>query len=258
MTDHDRPFALVTGASSGIGLELARVIAANGFDLVVVAEEPRIHDVAAELGEGAQAFVTDLATRQGNEDLVAWLDALRRPIGVAALNAGIGVGGPFVETSLDADLRLVGLNVASTVHLAKAVSRSMVANRGGRILFTSSIASQMPGPYNATYAASKAFVQSLSEALRVELAEHGVSVTALLPGPTDTEFFRRAGLEGTRIDEGAKDDPAMVARAGFEALMAGKHEVVTGTRNKLQRHAVKVAPDPVKARLHGHLNERKD
>jgi short-subunit dehydrogenase len=257
MSDPHRPFALVTGASTGIGLELARVLAAEGHDLVVVAEEPRIHEVAAELGEGAQAFVTDLATRQGNEDLVAWLDALRRPIDVAALNAGIGVGGPFVETSLDADLRLVGLNVASTVHLAKAVARSMASRRHGRILFTSSIASQMPGPYNATYAASKSFVQSLSEALRVELADYGVGVTALLPGPTDTEFFRRAGLQGTRIDDSTKDDPAMVARAGYEALMAGKHEVVTGTRNKVQRHAVKLAPDPLKARLHGHLNARK-
>ncbi len=257
MTDPDRPFALVTGASSGIGLELARVFAANGFDLLVVAEEPRIHDVAAELGEGTRALLADLATRQGNEDLVALLDALGRPLAAAAINAGVGVGGPFVDTSLDADLRLIGLNVASTTHLAKAVARTMVANRGGRILFTSSIASQMPGPYNATYAASKSYVQSLSEALRVELAEHGVSVTALLPGPTDTEFFERAGLEGTRIDDSTKDDPAMVARAGFEALMAGDHEVVTGTRNKVQKAAVKLAPDPVKARLHGRLNKEK-
>ncbi|XVQ10474.1 SDR family NAD(P)-dependent oxidoreductase [Spirillospora sp. CA-255316] len=175
-----------------------------------------------------------------------------------AFNAGVGVSGDFArDTELADELRLMDLNVRSAVHLAKRVLRDMAARGEGRVLFTSSIAATGPGPFQATYAASKAFLYSFSEALRHELRETGVTVTALLPGPTDTDFFERAGLQDTRLGQmDDKDDPAQVARQGFEALMAGKEHVVAGSvRNKVQAGASKIAPETAKARLHGKLTE---
>lgn len=252
-----RPLALVTGASSGIGRELARQLAQRGYDLIVVAEDTAIHDVARELDAitAARGVQADLATTEGNRATLAALDEdLRRPA-VAAINAGIGVGGPLVDSDLDAQLRLVGVNVISTVHLGKAIAERMVAEGDGRLLFTSSIASQMPGPLNTTYAASKSFVQSFAEGLRQELADSGVTVTALMPGPTDTDFFERAGLTGTRMDEGHKDDAEEVARQGIDAMLEGRDRVVTGTRmNAIQAAVSSLLPDPLKAKLHGKMN----
>ena len=152
--------------------------------------------------------------------------------------------------------RLIDLNIGSTVHLAKRILPDMVRRGAGRVLFTSSVASQMPGPYYATYAASKAFIQSFAQALRYELKDTGVTVTALLPGPTDTEFFERAGMEGTPVDASAKDDPADVARDGFEALMAGKSQVVGGsTKNKIQVAAAKLLPDQTRAATHAKMTK---
>jgi short-subunit dehydrogenase len=171
-----------------------------------------------------------------------------------ALNAGIGAGGDFAtQTDLDQELELIDLNVRSTVHLAKRVVPGMVERGQGRVLFTSSIASTMPGAYHAVYNASKSFVQSFAEALRVELEDTGVTVTSLMPGPTDTEFFERGNLEGTRMAEydSIKDDAAKVAKQGFEGLMAGKQQVVAGSlMNKLQARAGRFVPDAVKARAH--------
>src|SRR5205807_231863 len=150
-----------------------------------------------------------------------------RPVDALALNAGIGAGGAFVtDTDLDQELTIVDLNCRSTVHLAKLVLRDMVARDAGRILFTSSIASTMPGPFQAVYNASKSFVQSFALALRNELKDTGVSVTALMPGPTDTEFFERADLMDTKLGTGYKDSPVDVAQDGFEALMNGDERVV--------------------------------
>ncbi|AWB91107.1 SDR family NAD(P)-dependent oxidoreductase [Aeromicrobium chenweiae] len=252
-----RPLGLVTGASSGIGRELARELAERGYDLVVVAEDDAIHDVARELDAitSARAVQADLATTAGNEATLAALDADPRRPAVAAINAGIGVGGPLVDTDLDAHLRLVALNVTSTVHLGKELAERMVAEGDGRLLFTSSIASQMPGPLNTTYAASKSFVQSFAEGLRQELADSGVTVTALMPGPTDTEFFDRAGLDGTHIDEGHKDSAEQVAREGVDAMLAGRDHVVPGTRmNALQAALSALLPDSLTAKLHGKMN----
>jgi short-subunit dehydrogenase len=165
------------------------------------------------------------------------------------------VGGRFDQTPLEDDLRLVDLNVRSTVHLAKLVSRAMVAAGAGRILVTSSIAAVAPGPYHSTYAASKAFVHSFAEGVRVELRETGVTVTSLMPGPTDTEFFRRAGMGDTRVGRSdSKDDPAEVARQGYEALMSGRSSVVAGSvRNRVQAELGTHLPDalaaPVMARM---------
>jgi short-subunit dehydrogenase len=174
-----------------------------------------------------------------------------RPLDAAALNAGIGSGGSFDETPLEQELRLVDLNVRSTVQLAKYLVRDMAGRGEGRILFTSSIASTMPGTFAAVYNASKSFVQSFALALREELRGRGVTVTSLMPGPTDTEFFERAGMTDTKIGAGAKDDPADVARDGYEALMAGKERVVSAsTKTKVQGRAGRFVPDSLKAKMH--------
>jgi len=155
------------------------------------------------------------------------------------------------STGIGLELEIIDLNVRSTVHLAKHVVGDMVARDEGRVLFTSSIASTMPGSFQAVYNASKSFDQSFALALRNELKDTGVTVTSLMPGPTDTEFFERAGMEETPIGEGPKDDPADVARQGFEALMAGKERVVSaGVKTKAQATAAKVLPDSVKAEMH--------
>jgi uncharacterized protein len=259
MSGETRPLALVTGASTGIGRSLAREFAEHGYDLVIAADDDAIHDAAEALratGSAVVAEQVDLSTADG-------VTALHRAatsagnIAAAALNAGVGVSGRFDETDLDADLALVDLNCRSTVHLAKLLTRDMVRAGEGRLLFTSSIAATTPGPYHATYAASKAFVHSFAEAIRVELADTGVTVTSLMPGPTDTDFFERADMLDTKLGAmDGKDDPDDVARQGFEALMAGKDHVVAGSlMNKVQTAAARVLPDQRSASAMSKLTE---
>ena len=257
----DRPLAVVTGASSGIGLELARQFAENGFDLLVAADDDAIHAVATELegvGTGVAAVQVDLATADGVERLYARIVAAGKPVEAVALNAGVGAGGAFAtQTELADELRIVDLNVRSTVHLAKLVVRDMVAADRGRLLFTSSIASTMPGPFQAVYNASKSFVQSFALALRNELKDTAVTVTSLMPGPTETEFFERADMLDTKIGSSdAKDDPAEVARQGFEALMSGDERAVASSLStKLQGHGSRLLPDRAKAAMHRGMAE---
>ncbi|MEU6737880.1 SDR family NAD(P)-dependent oxidoreductase [Streptosporangium sandarakinum] len=259
-TNTDRPLAVVTGASSGIGYELAAQFARNGFDLVIAAEDAELDTAARslrDLGAEVESVRVDLAEYEGVERLYEAVRATGRPAEAVAINAGVGAGGDFArDTSLEDELRLIRLNVTSSVHLAKRVTRDMVARGRGRILFTSSIAATMPGPFQAVYHASKAFVQSFAEGIRNELKDTGVTVTALMPGPTDTEFFERAGMEDTRIGSGHKDDPAEVARQGFEALMAGKDHIVAGSfANKAMAQAARVTPEPAKAAASRRLSE---
>jgi short-subunit dehydrogenase len=256
----ERPLALVTGASSGIGRELAKQFAQNGFDLIVNAEDGEIADVAGEiraLDAAAEVVQTDLATHGGVEELWRRVQAGGRPLAAAALNAGRGAGGAFAtDTSLGDELEIVDLNVRSTVQLAKHVVADMTSRHEGRILFTSSIASTMPGTYQAVYNASKSFVQSFALALREELKDTGVTVTALMPGPTETEFFERADMLDTKVGAGDKDAPADVARDGFEALMAGKERVVSHSLNtKLHGRGSRLLPDSVKAKMHADMAE---
>jgi short-subunit dehydrogenase len=256
-TTTSRPLALVTGASSGIGYELAKQFASNGFDLVIAAEDD-IQTAASELeplGATVQAVQVDLATAKGVERLYAGLGG-RVPDAVA-LNAGIGAGGAFAtDTELEQELEIVDLNVRSTVHLAKLVVRGMVARGEGRLLFTSSIASTMPGSFQAVYNASKSFVQSFALALRNELKDTGVTVTALMPGPTETEFFERADMLDTKVGADDKDSPEDVARDGFEALMAGKERVVSHSLStKAQGRGSRFIPDSVKAEMHRKMAE---
>ena len=225
-------FAVVTGASSGIGLELARQFTQNGFDVLLCAEDGELTTAATDLAQAGgrvDLVQADLATFDGVEQLVSAITSTGRAVDALALNAGIGNGGAFLDIPLAAEERLLALNIGSTVHLAKRLLPAMVSRGAGRVLFTASIASTMPGPYYATYAASKAFVLSFAEAVRYELKDTGVTITALMPGPTDTEFFDRAGMGDTPVQETKKDDPAKVAKDGFEALMAGKDHVIGGS-----------------------------
>jgi short-subunit dehydrogenase len=194
----------------------------------------------------------DLASSTGVEEFYGVIQDAGRPVDAIALNAGVGAGGDFVRgTALEADLNVINLNVTSAVHLAKLVLKDMVQRGQGRVLFTSSIASTMPGTFNAVYNASKAFVQSFAHAIRAELKESGVTITALMPGATETNFFRRADMEDTKIGQSEKDDPADVAKTGFEALMAGEDHVVAGSiKNKVQATMAHVLPDTVTAEMH--------
>jgi short-subunit dehydrogenase len=254
-----RPLALVTGASTGIGLELAKQFATNGFDLVVTAHSDALDDAARELralGGDVECIRADLAKPAGVDQLWGRVQALGRPLAAAALNAGRGAGGAFTDTDLGNELEVVDLNVRSTVHLAKYVVRQMVARDEGRILFTSSIASTMPGSFQAVYNASKSFVQSFALALRNELKDTNVTITSLMPGPTDTEFFERADMLDTQVGTSDKDDPADVARDGFEALMAGKERVVSASLStKLQGRGSRFMPESLKAQMHRKMAE---
>lgn len=255
-----RPFAVVTGASNGIGYELAKQFAQNGFDLLVTATGASINEAAKafeSLGAKVKAVECDLATYDGVETLYNQIKETNRAVDAIAINAGVGVGGDFArETNLQDELNLINLNVVSTVHLAKRVLKDMVEHGKGRILFTSSIAAIMPGPFEAVYAASKAFIQSFSEGIRNELKNTGVSVTALMPGPTDTNFFHRAEMDDTKVGAGAKDNPAVVAKQGFEALMSGKDHIIAGSlKTKLQGAVSQVLPDTVNAEQHRQLSE---
>ncbi|MFK0193360.1 SDR family NAD(P)-dependent oxidoreductase [Kitasatospora sp. NPDC090308] len=258
-TPSGQPLAVVTGASSGIGYELARQFVQHGFDLLVNAEDDGLSAAADRLratGTSVEAVRADLRRRQGVEELRAAITATGRPVAAAALNAGIGRGGAFLDTDIEDETDIIDLNVTATVRLAKHLLGGMAARGEGRLLITSSVASMTPGSFQAVYNASKSFLQSFAQAVGDELEGTGVTVTALMPGPTDTDFFRRADMEDTRIGRQDKDDPALVARQGFEALMAGRDKVVAGSaKTKAQGLASKVLPDSLKARAHRKLAE---
>ncbi len=246
-----RPLALVTGASSGIGLELAKLLASEQFDLIVAAEDAELKAAADELraaGAQVQVVQTDLRTADGVEKLAA---AVTGPLDALVLNAGVGQGKAFIDAPLDALLSIVDLNCRSTVHLARVLLPAMVERGEGRVLITSSIASTMPGTYQAVYNASKSFTQSFALAIREELSDSGVTVTSLMPGPTETEFFERADMLDTDVGSGEKDPADLVARQGFDAMMAGEERARGGGPNsKLQGAISRVVPDSVKAKMH--------
>jgi short-subunit dehydrogenase len=258
-----RPLAVVTGASTGIGRALADELASRGFDLVIAADEDRIATAARELspGAGVTAVQVDLSTAGGVEELHRRVRELGRPVAVAALNAGIAANGRFDRSSLADDLRVVDLNVRSVVHLAKLLVRDMLAAGEGRLLVTSSIAAVAPGPYQATYSASKAFVHSFAVAIGHELKGTGVTVTSLMPGPTDTDFFARADMEDdTRLGRsGHKDDPAEVAKDAVDALLEGRSSVVAGSfANRIQAELGTHLPDALAAPLLARMSRPDD
>jgi uncharacterized protein len=260
----DRPLAVVTGGSSGIGFELAKQFAQNGYDLVIAAEnQGHLVEAAQALsglgempGSRVETVQADLSTFEGTQKLYDAIQALGRPVEALAANAGVGIGGDFLrETELQDELRLIALNINHVVHLVKLVGRDMLQRDRGRILITSSIAGVLPGPREAVYAATKAFLRSFGHALRNELSDTGVGVTVLMPGPTETEFFERAGLDDTRAGQMEKDDPAMVAREAFKALEHDRAQVVAGAKNKAQVGMAAVMPDTAKAAFHGEMTK---
>jgi uncharacterized protein len=262
MTSQMKQLALVTGASSGIGLELAVQFAAHDFDLVVTAEDAELATAAAGLrSSGAVVHEVRADLRHADEVRRLWAEvtALGRPLDAAALNAGVGKGGPFLETELEDEFDVIDLNVRSTVHLAKLVLRDMATRDRGRVLVTSSIASTMPGSFQAVYNASKSFLQSFTEALQEELKDSGITLTSLMPGPTETEFFERADMLDTPVGSSKKDDAAQVAAQGFEALMKGERKLVAGSlMTKAQGVLSGVLPDALKAKGHRKMAEPKE
>jgi short-subunit dehydrogenase len=251
MPTETRPLAVVTGASSGIGYELACCCARNGFDLLVAADEPQIRDAAAKLRElGAQvtSIEVDLATREGVDALCAATDG--RPIAALLANAGRGLGRAFLDQDFEQIEHVINTNVTGTVYLIHTVAREMRDDGEGRILITGSIAGFMPGTYQAVYNASKAFLDSFSFALRAELKDSGVTVTCLMPGATETEFFERADLMDTKVGTEKKQPADEVAKQGFDAMMRGDGEVITGWQNKLRAAIAHVTPAGVLAEQH--------
>jgi len=243
--------AVVTGASSGIGYELARCSVRHGFDLLIAADEPDIHRAAQEL-RGMNAEVetveADLATEAGGDAL--WGAIAGRPVAALLANAGHGLGGACLEQDFAAARHVIDTNITGTLRLIQLVGRDMVARRSGRILITGSIAGFIPGSFSAVYNSTKAFIVSFSHALADEIADSGITVTCLMPGATDTRFFARAGMLDTKVGREEKDDPADVAKIGFDAMMSGERDVVSGWKNKVQTAVASITPASLLAAQH--------
>jgi short-subunit dehydrogenase len=250
-----KPLAVVTGASSGIGYELAKLCAENGYDLVVAADRP-LDDAAQTLrGLGAEvtAVEADLANVEGVDELY---DAIGgRPVDALLANAGHGLGHAFLDQDFEEARHVIDTNITGTVYLIQKVGRDMRARNKGRILITGSIAGFMPGSFQAVYNGTKAFIDSFSFALRNELKETEITVTCLMPGATETEFFERADMLDTKVGTQEKDDPAKVAKDGFDAMLAGEGDVVSGWQNKLQTTLANVTPAGVLAEQHRKMAE---
>jgi uncharacterized protein len=254
MNAAQRPLAVVTGASTGIGLELARLCASNGFDLIVAADEPRILEAAAELtrrdGASCTAVQCDLGTREGVTQLIDTINAQGRPVTALLANAGRGLGHAFLDQDIEEALDVVHTNIDGTLALIHEVARTMRQRRDGKILITGSIAGLMPGTFQAVYNGSKAFLDSFSVALNNELADFGVTVTCLMPGATETDFFERADMLDTKVGTEEKADAADVAKTGFDAMMKGELKVVAGFGNKMRAAMTRVVPDATLAKMH--------
>jgi uncharacterized protein len=244
-------FGVITGGSSGIGFELAKIFVREGYDVLIIGDRDVEH-ASSELG--VSGFTADLTTPEGVSAVVKQIEASGRVPDALVLNAGVGVGGPFLDTDVDSEISMINLNCVAVVRLAKALVPGMVERGAGRVLITSSIAGTMPAPFEAVYGATKAFDLSFAEALREELRDSGVTVTALQPGPTDTQFFERADMEDTKVGQQKKDDPAEVAKRGFDAMMAGKDKVYAGSfKTRMQGVSTELLPETMKAKQHAKM-----
>ena len=251
-----KPFAIVTGASSGIGLELAAICAQQGFDLLIAADRPGIRTAAdrfQNFGAAVTVVETDLAAKEGVDQL--WAATAGRPVDALLANAGHGLGHAFLDQDFEDARHVIDTNITGTIYLVQLVGRTMRSRGKGRILLTGSIAGFIPGTYQAVYNGTKAFIDSFSFALRAELKDTGVTVTCLMPGATETDFFERADMLDTKVGQARKDDPADVARVGFDAMMRGDGDVVSGWKNKLESAIANVTPAGVLAEQHRRMAE---
>lgn len=259
MADHPKPgFSVVTGASSGIGLELARLAAQNGSDLVIASDGADIEEAAVQLrllGVNVEAVRADLATRDGVDALYERVRQFGRPVDALYANAGRGLGRGFLDQDFDDIERVIATNITGTTYLLHRFVKDMRARNAGRVLITGSIAGLMPGSFQAVYNASKAYIDSFAYALRNELQDTDVVVTVLMPGPTETDFFETADLLDTKVGQTKKANAADVARDGYDALMRGDAHEVAGWANKLQAMMSRFLPDGQLAQMHRGMAE---
>jgi short-subunit dehydrogenase len=253
-----RQFAIVTGSSTGIGLELAKCCARNGFDLLIAADEPEIEIAATEvrsLGASVRTVQADLSTTEAVDKLYDASKQIGRPVDALLANAGRGLGRAFLDQDFKQARRVIDTNITGTVYLIHRVGNDMRRRNAGRILITGSIAGFTPGTFQAVYNASKAFLDSFSFALREELRDTRVTVTCLMPGATETKFFERADMMDTNVGTTKKDNPADVAKVGFDAMMRGDGDVVTGFKNKIQSAVASITPAAMLAKQHRKMAE---
>jgi short-subunit dehydrogenase len=256
MSEAIRPLSVVTGGSSGIGYELAKLCAADGFDLILAADRPELVEAAQALraaGANVEELQVDLSTFEGVDRLLDLIGD--RPVDHLMANAGHGLGHAFLDQPVDAWRHVVDTNITGTVYLVQKIAARMVERGQGMILLTGSIAGRMPGSFQAVYNGTKAFVDSWGWALRNEMKDTGVNISILMPGATDTDFFHRAGMEDTKVANGKLDDPADVARTGYRAMMKGEGDVIHGLKNKVQTAFGAVTPESVKAEQHRKMAE---
>ncbi|WP_293882891.1 SDR family oxidoreductase [Sphingomonas sp.] len=251
-------FAIITGASTGIGFELAHLAVDNGYELLVVADEALINDAAADFrrkGAEVQAIELDLSTIDGVDQLLAAVDGRR--VDLLCANAGHGLGHAFLDQDTDDWRHVIDTNITGTLYLVQNVLRDMIVRDDGKILVTGSIAGFIPGSFQAVYNGSKAFVDSFTDALRNEIKEaKGITITTLMPGPVETEFFERGDMLDTSVGANpSKSDPADVAKDGWDALFAGKASVVSGWKNKIQAALAHVTPAAILAEQHRKMAE---
>ncbi len=247
-----KKYALITGATSGIGYELAKLFAGNQYNLILVARDQKQLELRANefkaFGVEVKTLVKDLFNREQTYSIYDEVMSSGLEVEVLVNDAGQGVYGEFKDTELERELAIIELNISAVVILTKAFLKDMLVRNSGKILNLASIASKAPGPWHSVYHGTKAFVLSFTEAIREELKDTGITVTALLPGATDTDFFNKAGMNESKIvQEGELDDPVKVAKDGFEALMAGKDKVISGMKNKLKVGMTNVIPDSAAA-----------
>lgn len=253
-----RGIAVITGASTGIGFELAKCAAEKGYDLIIAADELKIEDAAVQLrtsGVSVETVQADLSTVQGVDRLMEYIESTGWSVDLLMANAGRGLGHGFLDQDFAQVRRVVDTNITGTIYLIHEIGNLMRSRGQGRILLTGSIAGFMPGTFQAVYNGTKAFINSFSFALRNELKDTGITVTCLMPGATETEFFRRADMLDTAVGAQEKDDPADVAKAGFEAMMNGEGDVVSGWKNKLQTAVTNVTPAGILAEQHRKMAE---
>ncbi len=253
--ENGKKTALITGASSGIGYELAKLFARDKYDLIIVAQNSAELEAKADefrqSGINVTTYACNLSNKAEVEQLCAQVQSSGAVVNVLVNDAGAGCYGLFKDTDIERELEIINLNIGALVMLTKHFVKEMVQRQEGKILNLASIASKVPGPWQSVYHGTKAFVLSFSEAIRQELTDSGVTVTSLLPGPTDTEFFATAHMEDSRIvqDKGALADPAKVAEDGYQALMNGDDKVISGFKNKMQVAMANITPDATVAKM---------